>query len=158
MLARFVIAFLPRSKCLLISWLQLLSAVILVPKKLEPVTVTIFPSSICHEMMGPSFMLLVFLMLSFKAVFSLYSSTFIKRLFSSSPLSAFRIVSSAYLWLLIFLLTVLNPVYDLSSLAFHMMYSAYKLNKRDDNIQPCILFPILDPSVVSTCILDYGYN
>ena len=52
-LSRFVIAFLPRSKCLLISWLQSLSAVILEPKKIKYVTVsTVFPS-ICHEVMGP---------------------------------------------------------------------------------------------------------
>ena len=48
MLSRFVIAFLPRSKCLLISWLQLLSAVILEPKEIESVTVFTFPPSVCH--------------------------------------------------------------------------------------------------------------
>ena len=52
MLSRFVIAFLPRTKCLLISWLQSLSTVILEPKKIKSVTVTIFPPSICHEVMG----------------------------------------------------------------------------------------------------------
>ena len=52
-LSRFVIAFLPRSKHLLISWLQSLSAVILEPKKIKSVTVSIFSSSICHEVMGP---------------------------------------------------------------------------------------------------------
>ena len=91
-------------------------------------------------------------------VFSLSSSSLIKRPFSSSSISAFRMVSSAYLWLLIFLLVVLNPVCDSSSLAFHTMYSAYKLNKEDNKIQPCTLFPILDPSVFPTCILDYGYK
>ena len=53
MLSRFVIAFLPRSKCLLISWLQLPSAVILEPKKIKSVTVSIVSPSICHEVMGP---------------------------------------------------------------------------------------------------------
>ena len=53
MLFRFVIAFLPRSKCLLISWLQSSSAVILEPKKIKSVTVSIVSPSICHEMMGP---------------------------------------------------------------------------------------------------------
>ena len=52
-LARFVIAFLPRSKCLLISWLQLPSAVILEPRKIKSVTVSIVSPSICHEVMGP---------------------------------------------------------------------------------------------------------
>ena len=52
MLSRFVIAFLPRSKCLLISWLQSPSAVILEPKKIKSVTVSIVSPSICHEMMG----------------------------------------------------------------------------------------------------------
>ena len=52
MLSRFVIDFLPRSKCLLISWLQSPSAVILEPKKIKSVTVSIVSPSICHEMMG----------------------------------------------------------------------------------------------------------
>ena len=51
-LSRFAIAFLPRSKCLLISWLQSPSAVILEPKKTISVTVSTFPPSICHEVMG----------------------------------------------------------------------------------------------------------
>ena len=102
-LFRFVIAFLPRSKCLLISWLQLLSTVILEPKKIKSVTASSFSTSICHEVMGPEAMVLVFWMLSFKPDFSLSSFTFIKRFFSSSSLSAVRVVSSAYLKLLIFL-------------------------------------------------------
>ena len=52
MLSRFVIAFLPRSKHLLISWLQSPSAVILEPKKIKSVTVSIVFPSICHEVMG----------------------------------------------------------------------------------------------------------
>ena len=52
-LFRFVIAFLPRNKCLLISWLQSLSAVIWEPKKIKSVIVSTFPPSICHEVMGP---------------------------------------------------------------------------------------------------------
>ena len=60
MLSRLVIAFLPRSKCLLISWLQTQSAVILEPKKIKSVTVSIASPSICHEMMGPDAMVLVF--------------------------------------------------------------------------------------------------
>ena len=71
MLFRFVIAFLPRSKCLLISWLQSPSAVILEPKKIKSVTVSIVSPSICHEVMGLDAMILVSSMLSFKPAFSL---------------------------------------------------------------------------------------
>ena len=60
MLSRFVIAFLPRSKHLLISWLQSLSAVILKPQKIKSVTVSIVSPSICCEVMGPDVMILVF--------------------------------------------------------------------------------------------------
>ena len=67
-------------------------------------------------------------MLSFKPAFSLSSFTLIKKVFSSYSLSAIR-VSLAYLMLLIFLPAVLIPAGDSSSPAFHMMYSAYKLNK-----------------------------
>ena len=91
---RFVITFLPRSKCLLISWLQALSTVILELKKIKSLTVSIVSPSICHEVMGPEAMIFVFGMLSFKPTFSLFSFTFIKRLFSSSLLSAIRVVSS----------------------------------------------------------------
>ena len=136
MLSRFVIAFLPRSKCLLISWLQSPSAVILETKNIKSVTISIVFSSICYEVMEPDAMILVSWMLSFKPAFSLSSFTFIKMLFSSSSLSAIRVVSSAYLRLLIFLLAILIPACASSSPAFHKMYSAYKLNKHGDNIQP----------------------
>ena len=59
MLSRLVIAFLPRSKHLLISWLQSPSAVILEPKKIKSVTVSIVSPSICHEVMGPDAMIFV---------------------------------------------------------------------------------------------------
>ena len=61
MLSRLVIAFLPRSKCLLISWLQSPSAVILELKKIKSVTVSIVSPSICHEVMGPDAHALSFL-------------------------------------------------------------------------------------------------
>ena len=81
-------------------------------------------------------------MLSFKPAFSLSCFTFIKRLFSSSSLYAIRVVSLAYLRLMIFLLVILIPACASSSLAFCIMYSAYKLNKQGDYIQPwCIPFP-----------------
>ena len=60
MLSRLVITFLPRSKCHLISWLQSPSAVILEPQKIKSVTVPIVFPSICHEVMGPDAMILVF--------------------------------------------------------------------------------------------------
>ena len=111
--------------------------------------------------MGPDAMIFIFWMLSFKPTLSLSSFTFIKRLFSSSLLSAIRLVSSAYLKLLIFLPAILIPACDSSSLTFHMMYSACKLNKQGDNIQPwdtpfliwnqfVVLCPVL--TVSFTCI------
>ena len=111
MLSRLFITFLPRSKRLLISWLQSPSAVILEPKQIKSDTVSTVSPSISHEVMGPDAMIFVFWMLSFKPTFSLSSFTFIKRLLSSSSLSAIRVVSSAYLRLLIFLPAVLIPVY-----------------------------------------------
>ena len=102
--------------------------------------------------MGPDAMILVFWMLSFKPIFSLSSFTF-KRLFSSL-LSAIKVVSSAYLRLLIFLPAILIPACASSSPAFHIMYSEYKLNKQGDNIQPwCIPFPIWNQSVVPCPVL-----
>ena len=102
---------------------------------MKSVTVSTVSLSICHEVMGLDAMILVFLMLRFKPTFSLSSYTFIKKLFSSS-LSAIRVVSSAYLRLLIFLTVILIPACASSSQAFLMMYSAYELNKQGDNIQP----------------------
>ena len=139
MLSRLVIAFLPRRKHLLISWLQSPSTVILEHKQIKSVTVSIVYPSICHEVMGLDGMILVFWMLSFKPAFSFSSFTFIKRLFSSSLLSAIKVVSSAYLWLLIFLLAVLIPACASSSLTFSMRYSECKLNKQGDNISLDIL-------------------
>ena len=86
--------------------------------------------------MGPDVMILVFWMLNFRPAFSLSSFTFIKRLFSSSSLSAIRGVSHAYLRLWIFLHEILIRACASSSLAFRMMYSAFKLNKQVDNIHP----------------------
>ena len=153
-LSRLLIAFLPRSKPLLISWLQSPSAVILEPKRVKCVTVSTVSPSICHEVMGPDAMILVFWMLSFKPTFSLSFFTFIKKLFSSSLLSAIRVVSSAYLRLLIFLPAVLIPACASSNPAFLMMYSAYKLNKQGDNIQPWHTpFLIWNQSVVPCPVL-----
>ena len=112
-----------------------------------------FPN-ISHEVMGPDAMIFVFWMLSFKPTFSLSSLTFIKRPFSSSSLSATRVVSSVYLRLLIFLLAFLVPAYASSSPAFHMMYSAYKLNNQGDNIQSWRTpFPVCNQFVVPCPVL-----
>ena len=130
MQSRFVIAFLSRSKCLLISWLKSPSAVILEPPKINFVTVSIVFPSICHEMMRPDTMIFIFRMVNFKPVLLPSSFTFIKRLFSSSLLLAIRVESFAYLTLLIFIPGILIPTCALSSLAFHMMYSSCELNKQ----------------------------
>jgi len=93
-------------------------------------------------------------MLSFKTTFSLSSFTFIKRLFSSYSLSVIRVVSSAYLRLLTFLPAILIPACASSSPVFLMMYSAYKLNKQGDNIQPWRTpFPIWNQSIVPCPVL-----
>ena len=124
---------------------------ILEPPKIKFDTVS---PSICYEVMGPDAMTLVFRMLSFKPTFSLSSFTFIRRIFSSSLLYAISVVSSAYLRLLIFLLAILIPACASSSPVFLMMYSAYKLNKQGDNIQPWRTpFPIWNQSVVPCPVL-----
>ena len=84
--SRFVIPFLPRSNHL-ISWLQSPFTVILEPKKRKSVTTSTFSPSICHEVIGPDAMILVFFIFSFKLVVSLSSFILIKRVFSSSLLS-----------------------------------------------------------------------
>ena len=87
--------------------------------------------SICHEVMGLDAMILVFWMLSFKPTFSLSSFTF-----------------------LIFLPVILIPACASSSLAFHMIYVAYKLNKQSDSMQPWRTpFPIWNQSVVPSPVL-----
>ena len=147
-LPRLVIAFLPKSKCLLISWLQSPSAVFLKSKKTSFVTAPTFSPSICHEVMGPGAIILLFWMCSFKPAFSLTFFTFIKRLFRSASLSAIRVASSAYLRLLLFLLAALIPACESSSHAFYMMYFA---------VQPQhILFPILNQIIVPSPVLTFA--
>ena len=92
MLSRFVIAFLPRSRCLLISWLQPPSSVILDPKKIKSVIGSIVSPSVCQEVVRLDAMILDFWICVLSQPFSLSSFTFIKRLFSSSSLSAIRVV------------------------------------------------------------------
>ena len=92
-------------------------------------------------------------MLRFKPTFSLYSFTFIKRIFSSSSLSAIRVVSYAYLKLLIFLPEILIPVCASCSPAFLMMYSAYKLNKQGEMYSLDILL-----SQFGTSLSDFTFT
>ena len=160
MLSTFFIAFF-QGASVLISWLQSPSTVILESKKIKSFTASIISPSICHEVMGQDAMIFVFWIFkklldeSFNLAFSLYSFTFVKRLFSSFSLSAIRVVSSAYLKLLIFLPAILIPVCDSSSPVFHMMYSVCKLNKQGDKIQPWhTSFPILKKSVVPCLLLN----
>ena len=102
-------------------------------------------------------MISVFWMLSFKPTSSLSSFTFIKKLFSSS-LSAIRVVWSASLRLLIFLPAILIPACASSSPTFLMMYSAYKLTKQGDNMQPWRTpFLIWNQSVVPCPVLTFDY-
>ena len=118
-----------QSLCVLIG-----EAVILELRKMKSVTVSTVSSSICHEVMGLDAMILVFWMSSFKPAFSLSSFTFIEKFFSSSSFSAIRVVSPAYLRLLVFLPAILIPACVSFSPAFHMMSSAQNLNKQGDNL------------------------
>ena len=101
------------------------------------------------EVMELDAIMLVFLIFSFKPTLSLSSFTLIKRLFSSSSLSAIRVVSSAYLRLLMFLPPILIPAYNSSSPAFLRMCSAHRLNKQGGSRQPYHTpFSVLNKSVV----------
>ena len=124
-LSRLVIVFLPRSKHLLIFMAAVAIYSDFGAQEKKLCHCFHFPPSICHGMMGPDAMIFVFWMLRFKPASSLFSFTFIKRLFSSSSLSIIRVVSSAYLRLLIFLPAILISACVSSSLAFLIMYSAY---------------------------------
>ena len=121
-LYRFVIAFLPRSKHLLISWLQSPSAVIMEPKKIISHCFHFFPIYLpwsdgtrCHDL---RFLNAEFYVSFFTLLFHLH-----QELFSSSLFFAIKVVSSAYLRLLIFLLAILTPACASSRSAFLMMYS-----------------------------------
>ena len=141
-LSRFVIAFLPRNKHLVISWLQSQCTVILEPKKIKSVTVSTFSLSICHEVMGLDAMNLVF--------WSWDSS----QLFHSPPSPSSRGSSVPLHFLYLLLISVcwyfswrswfqfvIHPALP----SFYMRYSTQKLNKQDGNIQPSHShFPILN--------------
>ena len=154
-LSRFVIAFLLRSKQFFkfhgcshhLQWFW-------IPRKWSLSLFPFFSPIYLPWSNGTRWHDLSFWMLSFKTAFSLSSFTFIKRLFSSSSLSAIREESPTYLRLLIFLLAILIPACASTSPAFLKMYSAYKLNKQGDNIQPWHTpFPVWDQSFVPCLVL-----
>ena len=153
-LSRFVIALLPRRKYILISWLQSSSAVILEPKKIKSVTVSTFPLSICHEVMGPDVIILVFKCWVLSQL--LYSLLFPSPSSYLVPLH-FMLLESYHLYIWGYWYFSQQSQFQLesnSSMSFCMMYSAYKLNKQGDNIQPwCTSFPILNQSFVPYLVL-----
>ena len=148
MLSRFVIAFLPRSKCLLITWLQILEA-----KKIKFVHCVHFVPFYLPWSKGTGGHDLSFLMLSFEPAFSLSSFTLFKRLFNSSSLSAIRVdlhIWSCYFSWQSWFQLVIHPVQHFTWCTLHTK----KLNKQDDNIQPCRTpLPILNQSVVPCLVL-----
>ena len=104
-----------------------MAAVLLEPKKVKSFTVSTISPSICHEVKGSNAMIFVFWMLSFKLLFH-SSFTFIKRLFRASSLSAIRVMSSAYVRLLLFLPVILIPAFTLSSsIFFFFFFFCYKV-------------------------------
>ena len=137
MLSKLVIAFLPRSKRLLISWLQSPSAVVLEPQKIVCHCFHCFPiyfpwsdGTGCNDL----------------HIFNVLNQPFHSPLspssrgsFSSSSLSGIRVVSSANLRLLVILPEILIPACASTSPAFHMMFFAYKLNKQSDSIPDILL-------------------
>ena len=143
MLSKFVIGFLPRRRNLLISWLLSPSTVILQPKKIKSVTVSL---SICHEVMGlEDAVIFVFWMFSFKPAFSLSFFTLIRGPLVPLhflPLEWYHLHSWGYWYF--------------SSESWFQLYSHpaqhftwYTLNKQGDSIQPwCISLPILNQSIV----------
>ena len=100
----------------------------------------------CHDLHS--------LNVEFKPDVSLSYFTFIKRLFSSPSISAMKVMSSVYLRIMIFPPAILIPACASCSWAFHMKFSAYKLNKQGDNIQPLYTpFPIWNQSALPCSVL-----
>ena len=124
-LSRFDIVILQKSSHLLISWLLSPSKLILEPKKMKSDTVSTFSPSICHEVIGPDAMILVFECWVLSQLFHSPLSPSSRGSLSASSLSAIKVVSSAYLRLLIFLSAIMIPACDSSSLAFCIMHISY---------------------------------
>ena len=133
-LSRFVIVFLPRSKYLNFMTIVTIRSDFGTPQKWNLSLLPLFPllfAMKCWDWV-PQFSFYECWILS-----QLFHSSFmLKKLFSSSSLSAIRLALSAYLRLLILLLATLNPACASSSQAFCMMYFAYQLNKWGNKIQP----------------------
>ena len=143
--------FLPRSKRLLISWLQSSSTVILETKKTKSVTTSTFFPSICHEVMGLDAMILVFWTLSFNPGFLLSSFTFIKRLFIHLlPLGRYHLHVWGcwfFSWQSWFQLMI-HPAWPFSWCPLHV------LGNQGGRTQPCCPpFPILNQPVVPRKVL-----
>ena len=127
MLSRLVVAFLPRNKHLLISWLQSPSAVILEPKKIKSITLSIVSPSICHEVMGLDDMIWVFWMLSFKTTFhsplSLSSrGSLVPLCFPPQGWCHLYICGYLYFFLQPWFQLVLNPVCHFTWCTLHVSY------------------------------------
>ena len=154
MLSMLVITFLPRSNGLLISWLQSPSAVILEPPpKIKSVTVSTVSPSISHKVMGPDTMISVLecwaLSQLFHSPLSLSSRGFLVPLHFLPKGWCHLHIWVFFFFFNICLLAILIKACASFSPAFLMMYSAYKLNKQGDNIQPWHTpFPIWNKSVV----------
>ena len=157
-LSRLLIAFIPRSKCLLISWLQSPSAVILETKKIKSITVSIVSPSTCHEEMGQDAMILALecwvLSQFFHSPVSLSSRvSFVPLHFlplGLCHLQIWAIFIPACAW---FRLCLISHCVS-SSPGFCMMYSAYKLNKQGDDLQPWHTpFQIWNQSLVACLVL-----
>ena len=159
MLHRFAISFPSRSKCLWALWLYSPSTVTLEPKKIKSVPVSTFFPSICHEVMEPVAMIFISWMLNSKPVFfhSLLSPS------SRDYLIPLHFLPLGWCHLLIWGHWYFSPQswFQLElhpSWHFHEMYSAYKLNKQGDNIQPwSTAFPILNQSIVPCPALTVAY-
>ena len=141
MLSRFVIAFLPRSKSLLISWLQSSSTVTLEPKKIKSVTAYNFSPSNCYEVMGSDAMIIVFWMLSFKSICHCPPSpssrdSLVTLLFLPLEWYYLNIWSCWYFSWQSWFQLVIHPTQHFT---WCVMYSTYNLNKQSDHIQLDVL-------------------
>ena len=128
MLSRFVRGLLPMIKCLNFMVAVTIHCA-LEPKKIQSVTLSIFSPFICHKLMWLNAMILVFWTLSLSQLFHSPLSPSSRGSFTSSSFSAIRVVSSTQLRRLIFLPEILIPACESLSWEFHMISSAYKLNK-----------------------------
>ena len=149
-LSRLVITFLPRSKCFSISWLQSPSAMILELPKIKSATVSTVSSSICHEVMGPDAMILVFWMLRFKPTFSLSFSlssrcslVLLRNLISVQSLSRVRLFVTPWIAACQASLSITNSQGSLKLTSIELvMPSSHLILGR-----PLLLLPSVPPSI-----------